>query len=263
MYGSIDFIFNNIQSTELGLKLVKIQTDGTKENFVSSRSLNVDRLKSSQNNYNTYLYGITAQPMQFTVEFGSEEILTQDKIDEISRVFFLNDFAPFVPMDNNHVYNCIAISGSLNVYGNGHSFSIDFENDSPFSTSDWYQETFDLNSLVTPQTITISNLGNIPMYLYLEIIPKTTGQNIKIINTTNSGMFIRFTTDTNNNQLQANEIISVDFKKNKITTNTLGQYRYANLSSDSEFFECVVGNNVLSVENPCVINAYYRYLYLT
>lgn len=263
MFQSVNFTWNGQNSNEIGLMLVKVDIDSTQENFVTNRNILSDNLQTNSYNYRTYFYSIKNEPMRFTAQFASETVITQNRINELSRIFYLNSFAPFIPMDSNHIYNSICITGSLKVFANGYYCSFDFICDSPFSYSNNYVTNYNFDSIVSPTTFEINNIGDIPAYPYMEIKVKTTGQNIKITNNTNGGKTIKLETSIGT-QLYADETLTIDFKKNKISSSleTENVYRYDNLTSDG-FFELVRGKNIIQVDYPCQIKLYTKWQYLT
>ncbi len=257
MHRSTLFKWDNIESSVLKLHSIKINIDKTKENFVSSRNLVTDRI-----NDKFYLQKIEKEAMSFTLEFGSEEIFTEERIEELARIFILDRYADLITYDNLHIYNCIATSSEFNVYSNGYSLSLDMVCSSPYSTSPWMTET---RYVTTTTDITINNQGSIPCFPIFEIIPLTTGATIRITNLTNGGQWFELKTDSNGHQLYKDEIIKIDMEKNKLNVDlikTLGQYRYSNITDGSTFFSLVTGNNILRV-NACNLKIKYRYFYLT
>lgn len=255
MYQSTDFIFDNLSSVDLGLQLVKVNIDKNIETFVSQRNLVEERVKN-----NTYLYNIESENLAFECEFASVTPIDEKRKNEISRIFFKDTYTNFIPQDSLKVYNCIAKSGSLNVFPSGFYFSIDFVCSSPFASSQLIAQQFDITTANT--NIEINNQGNVNTYIIADIKLKTTGQSIQITNITNGGQFIKFDTDSQNNQLYKDETITVDFKKNRINTDMLGLYRYSNLQTGSKFFDLVLGKNQLKISQPCFLTIYYRNLYL-
>lgn len=255
MYQSTDFIFDNLSSVDLGLQLVKVNIDKNAEIFVSPRNLKEDRVKN-----NTYLFNIEHDNLSFSAEFASATPIDEKRKDEISRIFFKDKYVNFTPMDSQKNYFCIAKSGSMQVFSSGFYFSIDFVCSSPFASSQLIAQQFDIT---TPDTaIEINNQGNVNTHMIADIKIKTTGQSIQITNITNGGQFIKFNTDSQNNQLYKDETITVDFKKNRVNTDMLGLYRYSNLQTGSKFFDLVLGKNQLKISQPCFLTIYYRNLYL-
>lgn len=255
MYQSTEFMWNQQSSQELGLLLVKVNIDKMHEIFISERNLITEKIKNT-----TYLLNVENTNLTFDCEFASETPIDETRKNEISRIFFKDTYANLIPADSGKVYNCIAQSGSLNVFSNGYYFSISFVCSSPFASSHLIAQQFDIT---TPDTvIEINNQGNVNTHIVADIKIKTTGQSIQITNITNGGQYIKLSTDSASNQLFQDEIITVDFKKNRIKTNALGVYRYANLQSGSRFFDLVLGKNQLKISQPCFLTIYHRNLFL-
>jgi phage-related protein len=257
VYGNTLFKWNNIESSVLKLQSIKINIDKTKENFVSNRSLVTDKI-----NDKFYLQKVEKEPMSFTLELGSTEIFTKERIEELANIFILDRYADLITYDNLHIYNCIANSSEFNVYGNGYSLSLDMVCSSPYSHSPWMES---VDNLTNTTDISIENNGSIVSYPIFEINPINTGDTIRITNLTNQGKYFELGTDLQGHQLYYDEIIKVNMENNKLyddLTKTLGEYRYSNISSGSEFFGLVRGLNILRI-SPCNVRVKHRYYYLT
>ncbi len=256
MYGRTDFTWNGINSSQLGLFLVKINISKTKEQFVANRNLVTDRI-----NDKFYLQKIEREPLSFTLELGSETKLTENRIEELAQIFILDKYACLLTHDNNHQYNCLATSSELNVYGNGYSLSLEMTCDSPYSTSPWINSVYNLTETTD---IRITNNGSIKSYPIIKLSPLNTGDTIKLTNLTDSGKF--FSLGTNGNTpLYKDEVIKVNFENNKLYVDllkSLGSYRYNNILNGSDFFPLVRGQNILKV-SPCSLKIIYRYYYMS
>jgi phage-related protein len=259
MYQRTDFSWNSISSSIIGLKLVKVNIQASKENFASSRSINSERIQIDKYHYHNYKYSVDREYMRFTLELASEKVITPERCEELARIFVTNDYVDFLCYENNHIYNCICLTNDFNVFANGYYLTLECECSSPYSCSFW--QTY-VDNITSTKDIEIYNNGSILTHMIAEISPITTGSSIKLINKTNSGMFFELATN-GSTQLFAEENIKVDFKKNKIKTDALAVYRYDNVTKDSNWlFPLVVGRNIISV-SPCSLKLSFKYYYLT
>jgi hypothetical protein len=259
MYQNTEFSWNSIHSSTLNLKLVKVNIESSKENFTSNRNINFTKVIIDKYHSHNYVHSIERDNMQFTLELASEIILTPERCEELARIFVTDDYVDFICYENNHIYNCMCLTTDLNVFANGFYITLECQASSSYSCSFWQSY---IKNVTTTTDIEIFNNGSIPTFLIAEISPIITGSTIKLLNKTNAGIY--FEIGTNNGiQLIAGEKIKIDFKRNKIATDTLATYRYDNVTDGSNWlFPLVVGKNIISV-TPCDIKLSYKFYYLT
>jgi phage-related protein len=248
---STSFTYRGRTSEDMGLINVNIGSSGMlEETFLAGRSILEEKIRGRDE---PYFYGFTKEPLTIPVTFAFANGFDTDKLKEVAEWLTPDYYSELVfDYDWQRVYYAMVVDEPKlvhNAAGNGY-IQITFRCNSPYSYSPTYQlaSPLDLSSnTISGTNYTFENLGNrkLKPIIYVEIV---SGTAFKIVNTSNSGRKIEFT------GLAAGENLTVDCDMETIESDIPLTYRYANMTSDSDFIEMVPGKNYLKIYGQVLIS---------
>jgi len=257
------FIFDGIQSQEMGLQIMRIDHSGFIEvPYISGANIHES---TSRKRIKPYFYGVTREILEFTVQFvlvdryGNPKEWTPQERYRIGKWLFHNEYKEFISSDDlGKRYYCIAISDTdLNLINSQGYIEVKFRCNSPYAFSPVYVNKYDLSSNNTTQTIILENMSNVVKFynplIQVELVNGATSFQLK--NLSNGGKIMKF------ESLLPNEIISIDCQNRIIKSNIPESNPFAkfNIGMKRYWMDLVYGQNLIQVEGTCIIKTKMEY----
>lgn len=240
MFQEIDFIYDNIESKDMGLALVKVNDDNMIP-FGTSQSIIETKLKGLDT---PLFHGIERSPIQFPLTFAiidNDIKWDYDKRQEIVNWLFQSDYKPFISADNPSIQYFLMAVGESQRWDNGIQqgyVTINFRMMSPYCYTIRQYEHYEIEQ--TGTIIELVNRSNIKDYKYYPILEFENNDSTEISfqNLTDGGRILSF------NSLTSGETIYVDNEHGDIISST-GQSRY--LKCNRNWLKLVEGVNRIKV----------------
>ncbi len=239
------FIFDGISSAEMGLSIIRLDTDFVESPYLANKSIIEEQIFRRNM---PFFYGVEQSPLEFKLKLSLlDEEWTQKKRYEIARWLFHDTYKSFQTGDDlGKFYYVICVDqGNLYTVGKKGYVELTFRNNAPFAWAPPYIDHYNLSYNTTKEIIQIANKSNINEYYYpdveFQLIGKSTGISLK--NLSDCGRIFSF------NGLQTGEIISIDNKNKYIISDNPLVYRFANFNKN--WFRLVYGVNQIEVTGKC------------
>lgn len=240
------FIFDNINSTDMGLHIVRMDTGFVESPYWGGQDIIEDRIPKRDT---PYFYGVNRQPMEFTLQFSLlNEEFTPQRRNELARWLLQDVYKPFQTCDDlGKIYYVLCTNPNTLFLKNTRGyFELVFRVNSFSAFTPIYIQNFDLSDNNTTEIIQLANLSNIQKRYYpkfeVQLVGDTTSFSLK--NLSNGGLVTAFS------KLQKGEIISVDNKNKWIISNLPLAYRYQNFNKN--WFYLVEGMNNIEVSGAII-----------
>ena len=250
MFNSKYFIYNGINSIDMGVDLVRIETGMIESRFGESRNIIEDYVQNKNKRYN---FGLSKEPLTFSVTISlKEKEWTTEKKMSLIKWLFQEEYKDFVSTDDlSVVYKCLVVSDSIR-FDNSMKLgfaTLVFRCDSSHAYTPLATTVKDFADLTSPEIFEISNHSNVLEYYYpeieFELIDFET--DFKIKNLSNNGEIFEFT------DLVPQEKVYIDNDNKIIVSSIPDTYRLGNLT-DKKFFRLVYGVNQIEVYHPCILS---------
>lgn len=253
MFINTEFEFDNENSVDYGLKLVKLEMGSVEQIFGYNRDVVFEQIP---NRRTPIYYHHNFQPIAFNItltRIENNKAITMDSTyrRQIIKWLFKKDFRDFRSLDNPSIVYKVMFTGEnkFNNFGldNGYitlqAFSMYSHAFSPLTV-----QTFDFSDITSPTIFRISNPSNIEDYYYPEIEFELQGAStgIQIKNISDSGSIFKFS------ELQTGEKIYVDNENKIIISDVPFVYRLGNLENQ-QFFRLIYGVNQLEITGKCIL----------
>lgn len=146
MKEGLEFSYDGIKSSDMGLINVKFSDGLFEELFVAEKTIHEIKIRG---NDKPYFQGVERSPLVFSLQFAFEDYYDHEKIRKVARWLDQDYYKPFFTTDNpNRIFYCILHSSSTLLH-NGLKqgyVEIEFRCDSPYSyspqyLSEWYEIT--------------------------------------------------------------------------------------------------------------------------
>jgi phage-related protein len=253
MKESVDFSYDGILSTDMGLINVKVDSSGLfDEKFLSDRAIQEVAIRG---NDKPYFQGVKRSPLSISLSFAFTNKFDEAKIRDVARWLDADYYKPLFTLDNpTRIYYCVLNSGS-NFLHNGIRqgyLTLEMRCDSPYSYSPTYvSNLYDYSANVVGGTsLVFTNDGDVTCQPELWITKVGNGD-VSITNNTNGGSEFKFT------GLLNTETVYVDCDNEQIVTDLSNAYRYDNFNDN--YLELVRGVNNLVVIGNCKVQFRYRF----
>lgn len=249
---SMFFIYDGIQSTQMGLYIMRIDHSG----FIETPywgEVNIYEEKTRKK-LTPYFYGIDREPIEFTVQFFlADEYMrpkkwTPQERYRIAKWLVQDTYKLFQTSDDlGKYYYAMAVSNTnLNLINSEGFIEVTFRTNSPFAWSPIYVQDFDLSNNTSSTIIELENKSNVLKYfrpkIEFELIGDTTDVQFK--NLSNSGKIMKF------EGLDKGEIISIDCENRIIKSNLVGSNPFAkfNIGMKRYWLDLAYGINRIEVQ---------------
>lgn len=153
MKEGLEFSYDGIKSSDMGLINVKFSDGLFEESFVAEKEIHEIKIRGRDK---PYFQGVERSPLIFSLEFAFEDYYDHEKIRQVARWLDQDYYKPFFTTDNpDRIFYCMLHSSSTLLH-NGLKqgyIEIEFRCDSPYSYSPQYQtEWYEIVN--TPMIIT-------------------------------------------------------------------------------------------------------------
>lgn len=144
MKEGLDFSYDGIKSSDMGLLNVQISGGLFEEPFVAEKEIHEIKVRG---NDKPYFQSVERSPLVFSLQFIFEDPYDHEKIRQVARWLDQDYYKPFFTIDNpDRIFYCMLHSSS-NLIHNGSKegyIEIEMRCDSPYSyspqyVSEWYE----------------------------------------------------------------------------------------------------------------------------
>lgn len=250
---STHFSFNGIKSEDMGISLVKLESNLTEEMFMAEREINMETIAG---NPIPYVYDISETPFKISLtlaKLGDNNLWTLEERSRIARWLGVKKFAEFYSGDNPSKIYFLTYSGGINLRTNGSLqgyLTVEFQSVSPYMYTPIIRKIWNLDSITAATVVEIDNEGDTLLYPDRMRIYKVGAGSLSIQNLMDGGREFKFT------GLSDKEELLVQNKLRSITTSKPDTLRYDNFNNN--YLRLVTGLNRLVVTGACAIELLYR-----
>jgi phage-related protein len=249
---STDFYFNNKESVDLEVYLVKMSTGFFTSPFLSDKEIIEEEVIGVDK---PYFFGTHRKPLILNLTLSTlDNLWTIEKRREVARWLDTNTYELFYSHDDkNKLYYCQYIGGiDLNDTGSMQGYiEVQMRCDSPYAYSPFYETViYDYGS---------GNTGIYEFYNYSDDIIRP---EIEIFSYSDGNMSIQNMTDANSGSFEftglfEDEIIYVDCENEVITTSLANTYRYS--SFNDKYLFLPRGINRLKINGEIRVTLRYQF----
>lgn len=144
MKEGLEFYYDGIKSTDMGLINVQIGSGLFEEPFVAEKTIREIKVRG---NDKPYFQGVERSPLIFSLTFAFEDYYDHEKIRKVARWLDQDYYKPFYTTDNpNRIFYCMLHSSSSLLHNGLKQGYVEIEMrcDSPYSyslqqMSEWYE----------------------------------------------------------------------------------------------------------------------------
>lgn len=248
---SVSFHYNGKNSDDLGIYLVKLETNMVRDPFLGEREIISEQIIG---NDQPYLYDTKTSPLKATLTLSLlEGLWTTAKRRAIADWLVTENFELFYSTDDINKRYYLMYEDGIDLFTNGNQqgyIEVSFMNISPYTYSPVYTVDHDLSLISVPTTIQFTNDGD--TLLKPEIwITKYGAGDFSIKNLTDGNREFKFT------GLADQEVVYVDNKDRYIESDIPLTYRYDEFNGN--FLFLVKGINSLEVTGSAYLSFRYEY----
>lgn len=244
------FIYDSVDSKNLGVTLVHVSGGLYEETLGHSVGVEKESLKDR---HLSYLKNISRENVSFDLTMFLEDGVTEQKLDEIKSLFFVDHYREFCFSDNPGKVCYAMPSGEIKISHDGVNgyISLNMTTNSPY----WFSpvNVFESNSSGSFEIINKGTAICYPTYEITSLIDFSETLPLMIKNVrTNEEMVIR--------EMSAGETIEVDTTYEHIQSSLPNVYRYDKFNDVYAGLE--PGLNIINVNKDVSIVLRYREIYL-
>jgi len=239
---STDFIFNNIESKNMGVYIVNLKSGMVESPFLPKSTISE---KITKNNYKPYFQKITRAPLEFKITISPlAEKWTPTLKQNIGKWLstdFYKEFQTYDDLNKYYYAICTDVSDLTTTDERGY-IDLTFRTNSPYAYTERKSVITDLSTNTGTTNIIVDNKSNIGINYYpkIEMILEDTDTAFKIENLTNGSEQEFF-------GLYGGETISVDNHRKIIATDVVGAYRLSSDYFNGSWLELSEGENTLRI----------------
>ncbi|ATF13698.1 phage tail protein [Brevibacillus brevis X23] len=156
MKEGLEFSYDGIKSSDMGLLNVQFSGGLFEEPFVADKEIHEIKVRG---NDKPYFQGVERSPLVFSLQFAFEDKYDHEKIRQVARWLDQDYYKPFFTTDNpDRIFYCILHSSSSLIHNGTKEGYVEIEMrcDSPYSYSPQYlSEWFEIRN--TPLILTESS----------------------------------------------------------------------------------------------------------
>ncbi|MFC8688147.1 phage tail domain-containing protein [Brevibacillus porteri] len=153
MKEGLDFSYDGIKSSDMGLFNVQFSGGLFEEPFVADKEIHEIKVRG---NDKPYFQGVERSPLVFSLQFAFEDKYDHEKIRQVARWLDQDYYKPFFTTDNpDRIFYCMLHSSSTLIHNGAKEGYVEIEMrcDSPYSYSPQYlSEWFEIRN--TPLVLT-------------------------------------------------------------------------------------------------------------
>lgn len=138
MKEGLDFSYDGIKSSDMGLLHVHISGGLFEEQFVADKTIHESKVRG---NDKPYFQSVERSPLVFSLQFAFEDKYDHEKIRQVARWLDQDYYKPFFTVDNpERIFYCMLHSSSSLIHNGAKEGYIEIEMrcDSPYSYSPQY-----------------------------------------------------------------------------------------------------------------------------
>lgn len=253
MRQSIQFIYDGISSSDMGVIQVNTQSGLYEEQFMASKTINEDRIRGRDV---SYLYSVDYEPLSFPLELYFEEGMSDEQCYKVARWLNQKYYKPFYTFDSpERIFYCQPID-DVRVIHNGIKqgyLTLTMKCNSPYTYSPYIEKVFDLSNNTEDGTeIIIENKGE-EIFPEIWIVAKDSGD-FGIVNKSDGGRVFHL------NNIVRDESLYIDCDNEEIESDLPLAYRHDN--HNGVWLSLVYGINRLQVYGKMQMKIKYRYKFL-
>jgi phage-related protein len=261
MLEKLEFVYDGIPSSSMGVINVNANGGLYKEPLFASRNITEDRI---QHKTKLYYQGVVKEPLSFPLSFYIDKERLENSpysdidIRAIANWLCQDNYKPLYFTDNpDKIYYCMPVQ-DINYTHAGLTEQGFIEltmrcNDVYVYSPTYLTQVYDYSNNPSGGTIYVfENKGDVSLFPEIEI-KKVGNGDITITNQSNGGVIMSFV------GLSDGEILYIDCENEDIISDIPGVYRYDNMHGD--YLEIIRGVNNLKIEGKCQIQFRYCYKY--
>ncbi len=252
MQESLEFVFDNERSSDMGVIQVATNSGLFTEQFVANKSIREEKVPG---NDIPYFYGVEREPLSFPLKLWFEGGFDEEKIRKISRWIDQQFYKPFYTVSNpNRIFYCMSVDSSEHIH-NGIKdgfLQLNMRCNSPYVYSKVYTETHDFRAnTVNGTDLKFINQGDIETKPLITVQMLEDGD-FSIVNLSDGGKELKFT------GLKNGEIVTVNNQLEDIKTSLPNTYRFDNFSDNYTSF--IRGHNHLKVYGKAILTIKFHFI---
>jgi hypothetical protein len=258
-----EMIIDGINSTDLGingLMLVRMGDSEISTPWIGGKQIIEETIPFRDS---PTFYRTQKQPLEFELKFSLlDDEFTEDRLFELGRIFGQDKYFPIQTTDFiGKIFMVISTSQiNLITYGQFKGFfSVNLRCATPYALTVPQITTFDFSDIIEPTTFEImakfnvsDSYGNYHYYPELWVDLKDISTGFTIINNSDGGRQFGF------QNLDLLEQLYVNNRLKQIESST-GEYRLSNMLYNKNWLRLLAGNNVFTIDNPCILQLSCQY----
>lgn len=243
-----DFIFDSVNSSEMGLYIVSIDGGLHSDTVYGGQNIIEERVGKKPN---PYFLRTEKEPIEFEVTFSLlDGKWTPEKRFEIAKWLIHDDYKSFQTVDDlgKFYYAMVINPWELEYAGDDKGYvRVTFRTDAYHAWSPVYFQTFDLRNNLTTTNIILENKSNVDKYYYpkLEFTLDGDSTGISLINLNDGGREFKF------ENLFEGETVGADNEKKIIKSDLADVYRLNNFNK--KWLRLAYGQNNIQVTGKCIL----------
>lgn len=243
---STQFIFDNQESRDMGLSIVRMSGGMVESPFLSKSSI---KEKKAIHNYKPYFQGVEKHNLEFNITVSPlENKWTPEFKRKIGKWLGQNSYKEFQTYDDlgKYYYAKCVNAANLNTVDERGYLELTFRTNSPYAYSPVHIVSYNLlSNPVEGTTINVVNESNIDDYFYpkIEFILDGTETDFSITNLSDNNRLFEFT------ELTGGETVSIDNYRQIILSDIPEEYRLKYFNKN--WLRLLYGENSLLVKGKC------------
>ena len=244
---SLYFIFDNIQSSDMGIYNVKVDTGFANNPYIGNRDINE---KILPNKNTPYFFGTTKDCIEFTITISPLEKKWDNKLRyDVARWLIKDEYKPLQFADDlTKIYYaiCVGSEGLMTDHNYGGYVTLTFRTNSYHAWTTTYNQLLDLSGSDV-NNIILENKSNVVDFYYpeIEFELKDTNKNITLKNLSDTNREFKFT------NLLENEKVYVNNERKEIISDIPSVYRLGNFNKN--WLRLRYGQNNIEVTGKCIL----------
>jgi phage-related protein len=249
LFISGDFIYDGINSKDMGVTIVRVNDGMIESNFGINRNIIEEQIQGRDK---PYFYGFKNQPINIPITLAlanNNDLLTFEKRQELVKWLFKDDYKIFQTEDNLNICYYVVFEGDSRRFDNSLEqgyINLNLRTDTPFAyLYPNYYKFFDLSANENTVDIVLENNSNVKEYIYpiIEIVSMGSSE-FKIKNiTTDDNEFIV-------SNIGTSEIININNDTKRVLSDIPNTYRLSNCNK--KWVRLKQGNNTLTITGKCL-----------
>lgn len=236
---SLYFMYDGINSQDMGIVNCHLDSGMQQETFLASRSIKEQKVRGKSS---PYFIELEPSPLTLKLTLAFEDSFDEDGLRAVSRWLNTDFYKPLIFSESpERIFYALYIDDNQLTHAISRGYiTITFRCSSPYTFSPVYTSpVYDLSyNTINGTEIEIINSGDLNMDAIITI-QVINGGTFSIINKSDSGKTISFS------NIADNETITIDTEHEEIETDIANTYRFSNMTG--EFYNFIRGINRLQI----------------